>query len=106
MLFRSNAALTTEIGKAGSHLQIWEPFMKHLLGDVLAFTGIPVIFFGKEAAKLEKLLAPMSWSFAVSHPASASYAFAEWDSEGVFTKVNNLIKGTNDYKINWLTFTE
>ena len=44
-----NAALTTEVNKAGSHIQIWEPFMKYLLEEMFAFTGIPIVFFGKEA---------------------------------------------------------
>ena len=49
-----NAALTTEINKAGSHLEIWEPFMKYLLEEMFAFTGIPIVFFGKEYNSRQK----------------------------------------------------
>jgi uracil-DNA glycosylase len=97
-----NAALTTEVNKAGSHLEIWEPFMKYLLEEAFAFTGIPVVFFGKEAAKLKRYISPFTFSFVVSHPASASYKNGDWDSEGVFTKINTLIKETNNYTIDWL----
>jgi len=42
-----NAALTTEFGKAGSHLEIWEPFTKYVIEIALGYTGIPVVFLGK-----------------------------------------------------------
>ena len=49
-----NAALTTEINKAGSHIDLWEPFTKYLFEEVLATTGVPVVFLGKDAAKDRK----------------------------------------------------
>jgi len=97
-----NAALTVEMGKAGSHNAIWEPFMKYLLENVLNTTGVPFIFLGKDAAKYERHLPPFTWSFALSHPASASYKNTDWNTEGVFTKVNKILKENNNYKINWL----
>ena len=97
-----NASLTTEANKAGSHLALWEPFMKYLFEDVLVTTGIPVIFLGKEAAKLEKYVMPFTWIFKLSHPASAAYTQTEWSSEGTFTKVSKILKGNNNQKIQWL----
>lgn len=97
-----NAALTTEMNKAGSHMEIWEPFMKYLLEEVFAWTGIPIVFFGKEASKLKKYVAPFTFSFSVSHPASASYRNGDWDTEGVFTKINTLIMENNGFTIDWL----
>ncbi len=97
-----NAALTTEVNKAGSHIQLWEPFMKYLLEEMFAFTGIPIVFFGKEAAKLKKYVSPFTFHFELAHPAAASYRNSEWSTEGVFTKINTLIKETNGYKIDWL----
>ena len=40
--------------------------------------------------------------FEISHPASASYKGVDWDSEGVFTKVDTLIYENNGFSINWL----
>jgi uracil-DNA glycosylase len=97
-----NAALTTEINKAGSHLELWEPFMKYLLEEVFAWTGVPIVFFGKEASKLKKYVAPFTFWFSISHPASAAYKNGEWDTEGVFTKINKIIKDSNGYTIDWL----
>lgn len=97
-----NAALTTEINKAGSHIGNWEPFTKYLLEKVLDTSGAIYVFLGKDAAKYEKYLPPMSWSFTLSHPASASYKKIDWETEGVFTKVNQILKQNNGETIDWL----
>ena len=97
-----NAALTTEINKAGSHLDIWEPFIKYLYENVINETNVPTVYFGKEAAKYKKYCAPFTWQFIVSHPASASYRGADWDTEGVFGKVNKIIWENHNDTIAWL----
>lgn len=97
-----NAALTTEINKAGSHLSLWEPFVKYFFEDVVGTEGAPIIFLGKEAAKYKKYVQPFKWTFELSHPASASYKQTEWDTEGVFGKVNKIIKDNNNFTIEWL----
>ena len=97
-----NAALTTEMNKAGSHIAIWEPFTRYVFENILYYTGVPVIFLGKDAAKFSKYLPPMSWSLTLSHPASASYKNIDWDSEGVFKQVNKILKQNNGYSISWL----
>lgn len=97
-----NAALTTEINKAGSHLDIWEPFTKYVFTEILSVKNVPTIFLGKEAAKFEKYAGLFSHNFVVSHPASAAYNQSDWDAKGVFSKVNTILKETNNYEINWL----
>jgi uracil-DNA glycosylase len=97
-----NAALTTEINKAGSHLKIWEPFIKHVFENAIAPSRVPVVFLGKEASKFKRYMPPLTWSFELSHPASASYKNTDWDSEGVFTKVNRVLKDENKLEIHWL----
>jgi uracil-DNA glycosylase len=97
-----NAALTTEMNKTGSHIKLWEPFTKYLLEDVLAPTGVPYIFLGKDASVYERYLPPFSWSFTLSHPASASYKQSDWDTESVFTRVNKILRDNNNFSIEWL----
>ena len=97
-----NAALTTEMNKAGSHIKLWEPFTKFLLEEVLAPLGVPYIFLGKDASVYQKCIPPLSWSFVVSHPASAAYKQGDWDTEGVFSKVNKILKNNNNLSIEWL----
>ena len=97
-----NAALTTEINKAGSHIAIWEPFMRWFFENVVQYLGVPIVFLGKDAARYKKLAPPFSWTFVLSHPASAAYKNTDWDTEGVFTQVNKILKDNNNYSISWL----
>ena len=97
-----NASLTTEINKAGSHIAIWEPFTKYVFEEILAPTGAPVIFLGKDASQYAKYVPPFTWSFVTSHPASASYRNTEWESGDVFKMVNKVLKDNNNFQIEWL----
>lgn len=101
-----NAALTTEVNKPGSHLALWEPFIKYLFEEVLDASGVPVIFLGKEAAKMERYVAPFTWVFKASHPASAAYTHTDWETEDVFKGVNKVLKDRNNFEINWLYVPE
>lgn len=97
-----NAALTTEINKAGSHLDVWEPFMKYLFEEVLNLLGVPIIFLGKDAAKYKKYTGIFAHVFELSHPASASYKGTDWDTEGVFSKIDILLEENNGFTVQWL----
>jgi len=97
-----NAALTTEFGKAGSHLEIWEPFTKYVIEEVLGYTGIPIVFLGKEAGKFQRYVTPFTHSFVLDHPAYAARITQDWDTKGVFKKVNQIIKENNEYTIKWV----
>lgn len=101
-----NAGLTVEANKAGSHNELWEPFMKYLFQEILDVIRVPVVFLGKESTKIEKYVDPFTWVFKVSHPASASYSSSEWDAEGVFRKVNKILKDTNNHEVIWLDIKE
>lgn len=97
-----NSALTTEMNKAGSHLEIWEPFIKYLFEEVINVMGVPIIFLGKEANKFSKYTGLFPHNFIISHPASAAYNNIEWNSEGVFKKVTILVKELNNENIFWM----
>lgn len=97
-----NAALTTEMNKAGSHIDLWHPFTKYLFEECIAIMGCPVVFLGKDAARYKRYTNPFQWTFVLTHPASASYKGVEWDTEGTFGKVNKILKDMNNYEIHWL----
>lgn len=97
-----NAALTTERNKPGSHFKLWEPFIKYLFENVLDVTGAPIIFLGKDASKYKSYAPPFTWTFELSHPASASHSGTTWESEGVFKAVNKILKENNNYEIQWM----
>ena len=97
-----NAALTTEINKAGSHQTIWEPFMKHIFENAIAPSRVPVVFLGKEASKFKRYMAPLTWSFELSHPASASYKNTDWNTDKTFSKLNRMMIDERQEYVNWL----
>jgi uracil-DNA glycosylase len=97
-----NAALTTEMNKAGSHIEIWEPFIKYLFEEIINHLGVPIVFLGKDAARYRKYTGIFTHVFEISHPASASYKGVEWDTEGVFLKVNRLLEENNGFSVQWV----
>ena len=97
-----NAALTVEKDKPNSHMDIWEPFTKFLLQEVISSTGVPVLFLGKEASRFELLLAGTNPTYTLSHPASSAYTGKPWETEGVFTQINKRIWDSNKDTILWL----
>lgn len=98
-----NAALTTEMNKAGSHLKIWEPFIKYIFENAIAPSRVPVVFLGKEASKFKRYMAPLTWGFELSHPASASYKNTQWGSEKTFSKLNRIMIDEKRQLINWMS---
>lgn len=103
-----NAALTTEMGKVDKHLPIWEPFMKYLLEEVVGYTGIPIIFLGNEATKLQKYVTPFTHMFFLKHPSYYARIDQEMETNGVFNKVNQIIRENNgkEFEIKWLCTEE
>ena len=97
-----NAALTAEIGKAATHLDLWEPFIKFLFEEIINDLGVPVVFLGKQAAKLNKYTHIFDDTFLLSHPASASYNKAIWDTGTTFRDVSKRLKQNNNQEIKWL----
>ena len=97
-----NAALTVEKDKAGSHKDVWLPFTKYVLEQIIGFTGVPIIFFGKQAQEYECLVEQSNLTLSVSHPASASYNGGVWDSKKVFSLVNEELEKQDKDGIMWL----
>lgn len=96
-----NLSLTVEKNKPGGHILQWLPFIKYLFEEVIITSGMPVVLLGKESYKVKKYLSPFTWIIETTHPASASYQGGEWNSEGMFTKVNTILKQNNNFEINW-----
>lgn len=97
-----NAALTTEKDKAGSHLEVWEPFMKFLFEKVINNIDVPILFLGKDATKLKKYTSKFKNVFEVSHPASAAYTKTNWDTKGTLKEINEIIWENNGDSIMWV----
>lgn len=96
-----NAALTVEEGKAGSHIELWKPFTTYLFENVINYMNVPVIFVGNDAQKYMPLC-KSPYQFKLSYPASAAYTGYEWNTNGIFQKVNDIILKNNNVKIEWM----
>lgn len=92
-----NSTLTTEIGKEKKHKELWQPFMSYLFKEVLSGTNVPILFLGY--TECEKYTKNYSHVLSTSkHPSEE----IEWNSEGVFTKINKILLDSNWYGIDWL----
>ncbi len=93
-----NSSLTTVVGTAGAHKELWRPFTEHMM-KIFNNMNIPIIFLGNDAWEFSD---GRNLHFKCSHPASASYSNTKWDSKGVFKKVNNLLEDWNQKPIQWI----
>lgn len=98
-----NSALTTNVGKIGTHYNIWNPFLIFLFDHLTIYhPGLIYVFFGKKAAELADLLPEDAYKVFASHPASAAYQDLErWDCNDVFNKVSELVKKQFNETIIW-----
>lgn len=100
-VFMFNTSMTCELLKAGSHADIWLPFTKYVLEEIITIQGIPIIWLGKDAAKYDRYVNPFQWRFMVEHPAYAARQHTTWDTQQCFTKVNRVIRDNNKQTIRW-----
>ena len=97
-----NTALTVEVGKIGSHYDIWKPFTAYLLDWLNNYnSGLVYVYIGKKAEEWSVLTGDNNHKFAVKHPASAAYNGSKWDSLDVFNKISKLVESINGNKIIW-----
>lgn len=99
-----NTALTCEVKKIGTHIDIWSPFIAYLF-DMLNSRDQELIFvfLGKKAQGYEDLVDDIRhFILKASHPASAAYnKQKEWDCSDVFNKVNGILESREWPKIVW-----
>jgi len=97
-----NTALTTQIGTAGAHTELWKPFMKYLFDVLSVESGLVYVFMGKVAQGwMSYVNEDGNYIFTCSHPASAAYTGGRWDSSMTFSKVSKTIKEKYNLEIKW-----
>ena len=97
-----NTALTVEVGKIGSHYDIWKPFTAYLLDWLNNYNpGLVYVYMGKKAEEWSQLTDDNNHKFTVKHPASAAYSGSKWDSNDIFNKVSKIVKDTYGESITW-----
>jgi uracil-DNA glycosylase len=97
-----NTALTVEVGKIGSHYDIWKPFTAYLLDTLnTSKEQLIYVYMGKKAEEWSEITNNSNLKFSVKHPASAAYSGSKWDSNYVFIRISEKIKKINDNEIIW-----
>lgn len=97
-----NSALTCELNKIGSHVNIWRPFVSKLIKNLSnRETGIIYVLFGKQAQILKPYINDKyNDIIEIEHP--AYFARTNQDmSHSIFTDINNLLYNRYREKINW-----
>ena len=97
-----NTALTCEIGKAGSHAELWRPFMTNLF-DMLGNynSGLIYVFMGNKAKQWHSAVPPTNYKYFTTHPAAASYNGGVWDSGNLFNNISTVIEKNYGETIIW-----
>lgn len=99
-----NSSLTVELNKPGSHKGVWDPFINFFIEEVINYynTGTCYVSVGKNAQAMARAVLPfLHWGFEVEHPAAAAHKERKWDHQSVFSKINKVVKDTNNEKIMW-----
>jgi len=98
-----NTAMTTNIGEVGKHYEIWSDFLVNLL-DYFQWNNPDVVFvmLGKKAQEWNDYIGDNYIKIHASHPASAAYQKqSKWNSDNVFTKINEALIKINKTPILW-----
>lgn len=96
-----NTAFTVEIGKIGSHYDVWKPITKMILEAINNdFDDIAVALLGKKAEEWHLRLHNQK-IFKAPHPASAAYKGGIWNSGDIFININKHLREQNLKPIIW-----
>tara|TARA_R110000868_G_scaffold144292_2_gene363201 strand:+ start:1057 stop:1770 length:714 start_codon:yes stop_codon:yes gene_type:complete len=98
-----NIALTTTIGRVGTHYLLWRPFMAYLL-DVMGWNkpGLVWVFIGAKARDYKDSLPDNNYKLTCSHPASAAHQKLEkWNSDDIFNRINKSLVLAGKTPILW-----
>ncbi len=97
-----NSALTCEIGKPGSHQEIWRDFMIYVI-DKLCTEKMDLVFvlMGKQAQTFVHHIRNAK-VINTTHPASAAYAKAkQWQGADAFVEVNKYLESIGSTPVSW-----
>lgn len=99
-----NTALTCEVGKPGSHMLLWRPFINAFLKNLSKHkTGIVYVLLGSEAQSLKDNI-DVRYNYVLSDKHPAYYARIKTPMpSGIWKSVNDIIRSINgkDEEIKW-----
>ena len=98
-----NSALTTVVGKADSHIEIWKPLILEVIKQINEKKeGVIFIGFGKVANELlTRVNKEKHIVFEREHPAASAYQSRDWAHEKVFSLTDAELKKQDKEQIFW-----
>lgn len=99
-----NCALTTEVNKPGSHVQMWRPFITSLIENIGKYTtGIVYVLFGSEAQTLIPYIGKFNDILKERHPSYYARQKKRMPST-IFSDVNTLLISKYGEPVKWCEF--
>ena len=96
-----NSSLTCEVGKPGSHADIWRAFMTRFLRNFSnKITGLVYVLFGSQAQSFEPCISKDNFIIKIEHPAYFSRIGKDMPHD-IFEEIDKLLKHYYNIKINW-----
>ena len=103
-----NTDLTVKKDKSGSHEGYWIEFQKYFLSEIMFnTTGIVYVLLGDVSRAMEGFINPLGNYILggkkdkITHPVFADYKHTDWDSRGLFKKVNRILADNGKEMIVW-----
>ena len=97
-----NSALSCEVGRIGSHILLWRPFIKSLLIGLSKYhTGIVYILMGTVAQSFEPYInTQFNHVVRIRHPSWYAREKKSMPSD-IWRETNSILTGLNGSAINW-----
>ena len=97
-----NSALSCEVGRVGSHMLLWRPFITSFLTNLSKCSaGIVYVLMGSQAQSLEPYInTRMNHIIRIRHPSYYARTKTRMPSD-TWKEVNQILIGQNGYGIEW-----
>lgn len=99
-----NSALSCEVGRVGSHMLMWRPFIKSLLTNLSKYhTGIVYVLMGTVAQSFEPYInKQFNHVVHIRHPSWYARQRQRMPSD-IWQEINSILIAQNGYGIEWFT---
>ena len=97
-----NSALSCEMGRVGSHILLWRPFITSFLINLSkCSTGIVYVLMGSQAQTLEPYInSHFNYVIRIRHPSYYARTKTRMPSD-IWKQINNILINQNGYGIEW-----
>ena len=97
-----NSALSCEMGRVGSHILLWRPFITSFLTNLSkCSTGIVYVLMGSQAQTLEPYInSHFNYVIRIRHPSYYARAKTRMPSD-IWKQINRILIDQNGYGIEW-----